>query len=91
MQNNQDKEGKLKNYYEIHKRRRQKNEENEREMIKRITEKNTKGGGANSKLFCKMRKCIIIQNKCEYDLISEKDPKITDLEELKEATQVLFI
>ena len=71
-------------YLETQKQLREEIEQYHEQRIQKITENITKNGGVNSKEFWKIRKRILNQKTCEYDLVTEDDEKVTDGNRQKE-------
>ena len=75
---------KMTQYLETQKQLREEIEQYHKQRIQKITENITKNGGVNSREFWKIRKRILNQKTCEYDLVTEDDEKITDGNRQKE-------
>ena len=71
-------------YLETQKQPREEIEQYHKQRIQKITENITKNGGVNSREFWKIRKRILNQKTCKYDLVTEDDEKVTDGNRQKE-------
>ena len=59
-------------YLQTQKQHSEEIEEYQKQRIQKITENITRNGGVNSREFWKIRKCILNQKGCEYDLVTEE-------------------
>ena len=75
---------KMTQYLETQKQLREEIEQYHKQRIQKITENTTKNGAVNSREFWKIRKRILNQKTCEYDLVTENDEKVTDGNRQKE-------
>ena len=75
---------KVTQYLETQKQLREEIEWYHKQRIQKITENITKNRWVNSKEFWKIRKRILNQKTCQYDLVTEDDEKVTNGNHQKE-------